>query len=74
MNEFTKEELTYIHKALLEASFWQADLIPKIELMINDYCEHKNNIMPLYSVVGYVPHTYFCPHCDKYINKEFLET
>lgn len=55
MNEFTKEQLSIIHLAIirdmtqfshiLKSSSSMIKLRDKLETMIDNYCDHKNQIM-----------------------------
>ncbi len=41
MNEFTKEELEAIKRALITHDFRYPDLMNKTQSLIDNYCEHK---------------------------------
>lgn len=50
MNDFTKEELKDILEGISwcldgDNALWSEKLVNKIQLMIDNYCEHKNTYM-----------------------------
>lgn len=63
MNEFTKEELTEIHKCIswfddMRVIGFHTLLLDKIQSMVDNYCAHKQQ-----SIVGGVFYT--CRDCGK---------
>jgi hypothetical protein len=80
MNDFTKEELIKIQDCVNHQCYTQpfgaielARICEKIQSMINNYCEHKHDIWPLYTNTGECPIAAFCFECNSEVSKEFLK-
>ena len=78
MNDFTKEELILIAESipyLLHLKTKErTELLKKIDNIINNYCEHKNDVSPLYTVSGDLPSAGFCYECNQPVRKEFIKS
>ena len=70
MNDFTKEELQiiFLHLCVTPVT---TPIIDKITSMIDDYCEHENDVWPLYTAKGDTPCARFCYDCNKALDKSF---
>ena len=67
MNEFTKEELEDIYRAisLCDREGYEvgaSEMLPKIKSMIDSYCEHEELVMDCDGGISMV-----CKKCDKII-------
>lgn len=70
MNDFTKEELQILWLELSGNHY--LELKNKIQSMIDKYCEHQKDILPLYTASGDLPCAALCYECDNPIDVKFL--
>jgi hypothetical protein len=75
MNDFTKEDLIEIYeycnwnKYDTSHSDFRRNLRNKIKSMIDNYCDHKNNVWPLYTISGDLPCAGFCYECGHAVSR-----
>ena len=68
MNDFTKEELKIIFKCMDQLyDLCEAELLDKIQSLIDNYCEHKNR-EPGYDEEN--GHHVYCTNCYKVYDVE----
>lgn len=72
MNDFTKEDLKFISIALERFSVKDKELTEKIQSMIDNHCEHKKDVWPLYTMTGDLPCSGLCFCCGQCVGKEFI--
>ena len=82
MNDFTKEELIRMKHGIE----YQSDLMHypsqdvdicnqlshKIQSLIDNYCNHKNNVWPLYTPTGDIPVAGMCYECNCAVDRNFI--
>jgi hypothetical protein len=66
MNEFTKEELKFIHRSLEQLKWHKSSyFMIKIQSMIDNYCEHREEIKESFYVENK------CDKCSQIIFGQF---
>lgn len=83
MNDFTKDELNMMADGIVfiknkckvtdETLQRLHKIDQKLCSMINNYCEHKTNVWPLYTKDGCLPSGGVCYDCNKCIDKDLSD-
>lgn len=72
MNHFTKEELQSIEYGLESIGLSQSPLRLRVLAMIDNYCEHKKDVWPIYTLRACIPCAGLCFECNQPVGKEFI--
>ncbi len=80
MNKFTKEELQELWRCVkymvkgntTTYSINTIALDKKLRQMIENYCNHKNLVGPLYTINADIPVFGLCFSCGAAVNKHFI--
>jgi hypothetical protein len=72
MNDFTKEELEELRYCVTFTHGDANGLADKIQSLIDNYCEHKNNVWPLYTSTGDIPVAGMCYECNCAVDRSFI--
>ena len=81
MNEFTKDELQEVKRCvkyminggITPYSSLTIAINKKLQSMIDNYCEHKKDVWPLYTTTGDLPSAGMCYECNNAVNKVFIK-
>lgn len=71
MNDFTKDELELIY-LYVKGNIRTWPLADKIQSMLDNYCEHRKDVYPLYTASGDMPSAGYCYDCDSVIPRNFI--
>lgn len=72
MNDFTKEELGIIACNLC-VNPKTKNILRKLVSLIDNYCENKKDVWPLYTLSGDLPCAGFCYECGDVVAKELID-
>lgn len=71
MNDFTKDELATIYCNLC-VNEKTKDILIKIEGMIDNYCDHSHDVLPVYTGTGDIPLAAYCYECNNPVHRKFI--
>lgn len=81
MNDLTKEELQEINRCLkymikggvTPYSSLTMAVKKRVQAMIDNYCQHDKDILPVYTMSGDMPCAAFCYECNSSVDKSFID-